>query len=238
MNTIWTDITKKLTDFYKTLQMSGITHAKSTFIVHNICELTAAVKAGTVTLSIEPQETRAKKIIYWLKAKVGEVSNRLYFALPKGSELDDVMDEKPKLVLRIECVEGEPKDMQFKFFEQSYRAFMKECVEPLLKPVVKSESELRLANFSKTEAGVGTKFTMLQLPRGIKPDQIQRLKEARGSHILASISYMYAMDDAEKGIMYYGAIFEAGRYPWTPDTGKPPSAKKRKTDPAEEVASV
>jgi hypothetical protein len=76
---------------------------------------------------------------------------------------------------------------------------------------------------------------MLNLPRGIKSDQILRLKEAKGSHILASISYLWAIDESEKGVMYYGSIFEAGRYPWTPDSGKPPSAKKRKTEAVETV---
>lgn len=208
--------------------MSGVTHSKSTFVVHDLPAFTAAVKSGAATLTVEPHETRSKKMVYYVKATIKDESHRLYIALPKGSNLEVIPSEKPQLALKIDVVDGKPVDAAFESFEATYRAFMKEVVEPLLKPVASSSSELRLANFSKTE-GSTSKFTMLQLPRGIKADQITRLQEAKGSHILISISYMYVMDDAEKGIAYYGSIFEAGRYPFTPSIEKP-AAKKRKTE--------
>jgi hypothetical protein len=208
--------------------MSGVTHSKSTFVVHDLPAFTAAVKSGAAILAVEPHETRSKKMVYYVKATINEQSHRLYIALPKGSNLEIVPGEKVQLALKIDVVNGKPVDSTFESFETTYRAFMKETIEPLLKPIANTSSELRLANFSKAE-GSTSKFTLLQLPRGIKPDQITRLQEAKGSHILISISYMYIMDDAEKGVAYYGSIFEAGRYPFTPSNDKP-AAKKRKTE--------
>jgi|GEM_PF-6899403 len=208
--------------------MSGVTQSKSTFVVHDLTAFTAAVKSGTATLKVEPHETRSKKMIYYLNASIGEVSHRLYIALPKGSNLEIVPGEKPQLALKIDVVDGKPVDAAFEAFESTYRAFMKEAVEPILKPISNTSSELRLANFSKSE-GSTSKFTLLQLPRGVKSEQILRLQEAKGSHVLISISYMYVMDDSEKGVAYYGSVFEAGRYPFSLNTDKP-AAKKRKTE--------
>lgn len=208
--------------------MSGVTQSKSTFVVHDLPAFTAAIKSGAAVLKVEPHETRSKKVVYYLNATIGSDSHRLYFALPKGSNLEVIPAEKPKLALKIDVVDGKPVDPIFEAFEASYRAFMKETVEPLLKPISKITSEFRLANFGKAD-GTTSKFTMLELPRGIKAEQITRLVEAKGSHILISISYMYVMDDAEKGVAYYGSIFESGRYPFTPAVEKP-AAKKRKTE--------
>jgi hypothetical protein len=208
---------------------SGITKAKSTCVVHDLKEFTEACVKGTVKIEVEPHETRSKKLVYFVKADVMGEKNRVYFALPKGANVEELVEEKPKLILKIAKEDGKYKDPAFEQFETDYKEFMRLCIEPLLKPLSNTTSELKLANFSKSD-GDSSKFTILQLPRGIKTDLIKRLIEAKGSHLLISISYMYLLDDKEKGHAYYGGIFECGRYPFIPSSGKPPkspASKKR-----------
>jgi hypothetical protein len=45
------------------------------------------------------------------------------------------------------------------------------------------------------------------------------------------------MDDSEKGFAYYGAIFEAGRFPFLPESSRP-AAKKRKTEDDESKSAI
>jgi hypothetical protein len=212
--------------------MDGVTKSKSTFVVTDFEKFSAGVKDGKMVLSIEAHHTRSNRVVYFLNATLDEKSNRLYFALPKNQTFETLFEEKPKLVMRVDVdAAGVPVDEAFRSFEQSYKSFMQEHVEPLIKSVIKSDSTLKLANFCKSEGG-NSKFTIIQLPKTIKPDQITRLREARGSQILICISYLFVLDEGEKGIAYYGATFEAGRYPFSLEP--PKILMKRKVVESEE----
>lgn len=207
--------------------MEGLVKSKSTFVVTDFEKFIQGVTDGKMVLTIEVHHTRANRTIYYLNASMGDQSNRVYFALPKNQLFEAIYEEKPRLVMRVDTDEaGKVKDEAFAAFEASYKVFMSTHVEPLLKTVVKTESTLKLANFAKPEME-GARFTMINLPKNIKAEQITRLKEAKGSHILICIGYLYVMDDPEKGVAYYGASLEAGRYPFIPADPKVARPTKR-----------
>lgn len=215
--------------------MDGISTSKSTFVVTNIPSFTRAIKDDKAKISVEMHRTRASRDIYYLNATIGDQSNRLYFALPSGVSLDPLEDEKPKLILKIATdASGAPSMPEMAKFESEYREFMKEMVEPLLVASASFDAKktMQLANFGKSD-GASSKFALLTLPKSIKPEQITRLVEAKGSQILITIAYMYILDDAEKGRAIYGAIFETGRFPFSEAKAageKPPRPAKRKAN--------
>jgi hypothetical protein len=208
------------------MSADGIEKSKSTFVVVSIKAFSAAVSAGTAKLEVLEHKTRSQRDVYFLNCEIDGDKNRLYFALPKGANLDHFIDEKPKLIFRIEVDEaGVPKDAEMKAFEEDYREFMIAHVQPLIAAAAKFDKTMQIANFAKSDSAT-TKFCLLGLPRDIKTEQITRLIEAKGSNILLSVSYMYLLKDEEKGKAVYGASFEVGRYPYIDKKGKPPVAPK------------
>jgi hypothetical protein len=212
--------------------MDGITTSKSSFVVTDIIKFIAAIDAGKVSLSIEVHKTRSSREIYYLHAHIEGKSNKLYFSLPTGQHIEKLEDEVPKLILKIAVdKDGVPVSPEMAKFESEYRTLMKEKVEPLLIEAAKIDSKksMVLANFGKSESST-MKFVLCQLPRTIKTDQITRLIEAKGSHVLLSVAYMYTLDDSEKGRLVYGSIFETGRFPFTEKTESVVSNRKRKSE--------
>jgi hypothetical protein len=211
--------------------MDGVTSSKSSFVVTDIPKFIAAIDAGTVELKVEAHRTRASREIFYLNATIGGVSNKLYFSLPINQSFDRLDDETPKLILKIPVdKDGIAVSSDMAKFEEEYRLLMSSKVEPLLKASAKIDETktMHLANFGKSESAT-TKFVLCQLPRTIKSDQITRLQEARGSHVLLSVAYIYTLVDAEKGKVVYGSIFEVGRFPFTERSAElPPRAPKRK----------
>jgi hypothetical protein len=193
----------------------GIVSTKGTFIATDMKKLIDAVEDGKLILEVTQQKTRAQRDIYFITAAMNGIKNRLYMALPPAVHLEQLMEEKPRLVMKIDTdSDGLAVNTEMKDFEEKYRNFMKTKVEPLLIVASGLTSAFQLANFAKSE-GATSKFTLLNLPKTIKPEQITRLCEARGSHILIAISYMFAINDEEKGRAIYGGVFEVGRFPFT-----------------------
>jgi hypothetical protein len=212
--------------------MDGITTSKSSFVVTDITKFIAAIDASKVSLSIEVHKTRSSREIYYLHAHIEGKSNKLYFSLPTGQQMEKLEDEVPKLILKIAVdKDGVPVSPEMAKFESEYRQLMKEKVEPLLVEAAKIDAKksMVLANFGKSESST-MKFVLCQLPRTIKTDQITRLIEAKGSHVLLSVAYMYTLDDSEKGRLVYGSIFETGRFPFTEKTESVTSSRKRKSE--------
>jgi hypothetical protein len=148
--------------------------------------------------------------------------------------MDPLEDEKPKLILKISTdASGTPTMPEMAKFEAEYKDFMKTKVEPLLVASAGFDEKktMQLANFGKAD-GSTSKFTLLSLPKSIKPEQITRLVEAKGSKILITVAYMYILDDTEKGKAVYGAIFETGRFPFSDAKvgGDKPKVAKRKAN--------
>jgi hypothetical protein len=216
--------------------MDGVTTSKSSFVVTDIPKFIAAIDAGTVSLKVEVHRTRASREIFYLHATIAGSSNKLYFSLPINQSFDRLDDETPKLILKIPVdKDGVAVSPDMAKFEEEYRSLMASKVEPLLKEAAKVDSTktMHLANFGKSESAT-TKFVLCQLPRTIKSDQITRLIEARGSHVLLSVAYIYTLVDAEKGKVVYGSIFEVGRFPFTErSTELPPRSVKRKSTDAD-----
>lgn len=212
--------------------MDGVTVSKASFVVTDITKFIAAIDDGRVSLKIENHKTRSAREIYYLHATIGGVANKLYFALPSGQSLELLEDEVPKLIMKIPLGEsGVAVSTEMAKFESDYRSFMQSKVEPLLitSANIDSKKIMHLANFGKAESA-SSKFCLLALPRAIKPDQITRLIEAKGSQVLVNIAYMYTISDTEKGKVVYGSIFEAGRFPYiskSESTSKPSVGKRK-----------
>jgi len=208
------------------MSAEGVEKSKSTFVVTDIVKFGASVASGLVKLAVTEHKTRSQKEVYFLDCEIDGSKNRLYFALPKGSELDNYIDEKPKVILRIPIdEEGHTVSEEMKKFEVDYKDFMVAHVQPLIAAAAKFDKTMYMANFAKPDSS-NSKFCLIGLPRDMKSEQITRLIEAKGSSVLLSVSYMYLLKDEEKGRGIYGASFEVGRYPYVDKTGKPPLAPK------------
>ena len=214
--------------------MDGISASKSTFVVTNIKAFLKGINEDRIKLDITAHKTRSSKEIYYLSAAIAGETNRLYFALPSGMKMEQLEDEKPKLILKISTNDaGTPSSPEMADFEADYREFMKSKVEPLLVIAAGFDAKktMQLASFAKADNST-SKFTLLGLPKSIKQDQIVRLCEAAGSRILITIAYMYIIDDVEKGRAVYGSAFETGRFPFIEkgDKAAIPRPEKRKAN--------
>jgi hypothetical protein len=214
------------------MSSDGISRSKASLVITDILKFQKSVEDGTVKLSVIEHKTRSQKEIYFVHATEGGSRLKLFFALPSGVVLEKIVDETPRLALKIGTDEhGVTLDESLKAFEVAYREFIVKHIEPLLKATASYDKELKLATFSKAD-GATSKFIMLNLPRDMKDENITRLIEARGSRVLINISYIYLLKDDEKGRAVYGSVHEVGRFPYLEASGKPPLPKsaKRKAD--------
>ena len=220
---------------YTKMATEGISRSKASLVITDIKKFEESVVDGTVTLSVIEHKTRSQKEIYFVHATEGGARLKLFFALPSGSNLEKIVDETPKLALKIVTDEqGVTLSEPLRKFEVEYREFIIKHIEPLLKATSKYDKDVKLATFSKADAAT-SKFIMLNLPRDMKDENITRLIEAKGSRVLLNISYIYMLKDEEKGRAVYGSVHEVGRFPYVEASGKPPLPKsaKRKANFAE-----
>jgi hypothetical protein len=73
------------------------------------------------------------------------------------------------------------------------------------------------------------RIIIMKEPKDFKTEEFTRLQEARGSHLIACIAYVYENFVDEKNVTFYGPTFEIGRYPLTVDV-KEDKRKKRKIE--------
>ena len=210
----------------------GISRSKASLVITDIKKFEKSVEDGTVKLSVIEHKTRSQKEIYFVHATEAGSRLKLFFALPSAVNLEKIVDETPRLALKIATDEhGVTLDEGLKTFEVDYREFIIKHIEPLLKATAAYDKEVKLATFSKAD-GATSKFIMLNLPRDMKDENITRLIEAKGSRVLINISYIYLLKDDEKGRAVYGSVHEVGRFPYLESSGKPPlpkSAKRKAT---------
>ena len=210
----------------------GISRPKASLVITDITKFQKSVEDGIVKLSVVEHKTRSQKEIYFVHATEEGSRLKLFFALPSGVTLEKIVDETPRLALKITTDEqGVTLDEPLKTFEANYREFIGKHIEPLLKTTAAYDKELKLATFSKAD-GATSKFIMLNLPRDMKDENITRLIEAKGSRVLINISYIYLLKDDEKGRAATGSVHEVGRFPYLEPSGRPPLPKsaKRKAD--------
>lgn len=217
------------------LSTYDIISTATTLVCLDLAKLGAAIDAGAIKIDVIKHKTRSHSHIYFINAKHEEKGKRLYFALPKNLELETIPDEKPKFLIRLKSgSEHAAFEAAMGAFEEAYKTFMNTHVSKMVQDSSELSGEFRLAALAKNDDN--SRFLMANQPKDLKAEQSSRLCEAKGSHILITISYIYVLHDSEKARSTFGPTFEVGRFPFKLSMKKERSAgSKRKVEAEEET---
>jgi hypothetical protein len=219
------------------LSAYDISATATSLVCLDIAKLAAAVDAGAILLSVEKHKTRSDSYVYWVNAKHEEKAKRLYFALPKGLQMEVFQDERPKFMIRLKnSSEHSSFDAAMGTFEEAYKGFMTSHIEKMVKESSGADCDFLLATFGKNDDN--SRALLANQPKDLKSDQVTRLCEAKGSHILITISYIYVLHDEEKNRSVYGPAFEVGRFPFKLTFKKERSAGSKRKAEVEEGAEA